>query len=103
MDGRPLYPRGWHFVADNVSPDGRDILTPLTRIDHPVRYWIIDFGYSVRFLPGESHLSTADGGRDQDPPELAESKPYDPFKLDVFTAGNTLLQDFYQVSATMLT
>lgn len=102
MDGRPLYPRGWHFVADSLSPDGCSMPTPLTRIDNPVRYFIVDFGCSIRFLPGQSRLIAGEGGRDQEAPELALYRPYDAFKLDVFTTGNMLLKDCYKVSFTGL-
>lgn len=99
MDGNSIYPHGWHFAADNCTPGGVDLLPPpLPRIDHAVRYYIIDFGLSTRFLPGQSHIVDDFGGRDRKPPELASHKPrYDAFKLDVFTAGNVFFKDFYQV------
>jgi hypothetical protein len=97
MDGRPLFPKGWHPVYDHYSCDGLNELTPLTRIDHPVRYYFIDFGLSSRFLPGEAHLVVGLKGRDHDVPELSNTHPYDPFKVDIFIIGNLLLKDFHQV------
>ncbi|TFK34923.1 hypothetical protein BDQ12DRAFT_761164 [Crucibulum laeve] len=96
MDARPLYPQGWHFVDNNYSLDGNDHLTPLARIDNPVRYYIIDYDCSVHLKPGQPHLIQGDGGRDPDVPELMELHPFDPFKVDVFTVGNMLFKEFYR-------
>lgn len=95
--GRPLYTHGWHFVADSFSPDGRDLSTPYAHTDHPDRYFLVGFGCSMGFLFGPPHLATNEGGRDQDPPELGNSKLFDPFKLDIFTTGSVLLRDSFQV------
>lgn len=97
MDGRSILPQGWHFCADNCAPNGVELLNPRSRLHHPVRYFIIDFDYSVRFRPGESQLIEGFGGRDGDVPELAHHQPYDPFKLDVYTAGNVFYKEFYKV------
>lgn len=97
MDARPIYPQGWHFKANVCAPDGVTFVTPLARIDHPVRYYFIDYGVSHHFLPGQSRLVLDWGGRDADVPELKKLQPYDPFKVDVFTIGNVFLKDFYQV------
>lgn len=97
MDATPILPRGWHFASLSFTADGRDFVAPLQRIDHPVRYYIIDFDCSVRFTPGESPIRNGLGGRDDDAPELAESKPFDHLKLDIFTLGNVFFMDLYQV------
>ena len=102
MDARSIYPQGWHFIAKSFAPDGVTPVTPLPRIDHPVRYYFIDYGISHRFLPGQSHLVLDWGGRDDDVPELERLRPYDPFKVDVFTVGNVFLKDFHQVFAHLL-
>lgn len=96
MDARPIYPRGWHFKATICAPDGVTFITPLARIDHPVRYYFIDYGLSHRFLPGQSRFVLDWGGRDTDVPELKKLQPYDPFKVDVFTVGNMFFKDLYQ-------
>jgi hypothetical protein len=97
MDGRPIIPHGWHFVRDTYSRDGLYEITPLARIDHPVRYFFVDYGLSVRLHPGQPRVIRDFGGRDQEVPELSIPCPYDPFKADVFTVGNVLFKDFYQV------
>lgn len=97
MDARAILPHGWHFTSSHLAANGVDILDPLPRIDHPVRYIIIDFDISVRYCPGQPHRIKDLGGRDQEPPELATGEPYDPFKLDVFTVANVFYKGFYQV------
>lgn len=98
MDARPILPHGWHFVADNFLPNGVDPISPLARVDHPVRYYIIDYDCSLRLHPDQAHLLVENfGGRDGDVPEIAAYKPCNPFKVDVFTLGNVFLKDFYQV------
>ncbi|KAG5640937.1 hypothetical protein DXG03_006599 [Asterophora parasitica] len=95
MDGLPIFPNGWHFVVPGFSEDGANILKPLSRIDHPVRYYIIDFDSSVRIQPGESSIRRGLGGRDSDPPELSNTRiPFDQYKLDVFTLGKVFLKEF---------
>lgn len=95
MDGRPILPHGWHFVKRHRAPNGVDPTTPRARIDHPVRYFIIDYDCSMQFRPGESHLVKDFGGQDSDPPEFNLTR-YDAFKVDVFTLGN-VFNNFYEV------
>ena len=98
MDARPISPQGWHFAASHRALNGIDPVINLSRIDHPVRYVIIDYDCSIRFEPGQAYLVNDFGGRDQDPPELAADPPYyDAFKLDVFTLANVFKKDFHQV------
>jgi hypothetical protein len=96
VDARPILPTGWHFVEDQSEPNGVDPIVPLARIDHPVRYLIVDYGCAVQFRPGQSHLVKDFSGRDTDPPELMMHPTYDAFKVDVFTLGNVFDRDFYQ-------
>jgi len=58
------------------------------------------FDCSVHFLPGQSPIIPGLGGRDDDVPELALSerqKPFDHYKLDIFTLGNVFLKDLRKV------
>lgn len=102
MDATPILPRGWHFSDPSFTADGVDFVNPLPRIDHPVRYYIIDFDCSIRFLPGQSPIINGLGGRDGEVPELAVSEPFDHFKLDIFTLGNVFFTDFYKVRVVRL-
>jgi hypothetical protein len=96
MDARPILPDGWHFVNDDCTPNGVDAIAPLARIDHPVRYFIIDYDCSVQFSPDQSPLVKGFGGADSDPPELTKPHEYDAFKVDVFTLGNVFDKNLYQ-------
>jgi hypothetical protein len=107
MDARPILPHGWHFVRTALAPNGVDPVHPLPRIDHHVRYIIIDYDNSVRFRPGQSRLINLPGGRDQEVPELKRPRggsrqivPYDAFKLDVFTVGNLFSKELHQACDT---
>ncbi|KDQ64118.1 hypothetical protein JAAARDRAFT_27741 [Jaapia argillacea MUCL 33604] len=95
MDARTLYPRGWHPIRTNCGPDGVRELPPAARIDCPVRYYFIDFGLATRFLPGDSCEVVGAKGRDQDVPELSNTIPYDPFKVDIFILGHLYQTDFH--------
>ena len=97
MDASSIIPGGWHFLSPSFTPDRTKLITPLARIDHPVRYIIIDYDCSVQFVPGQSPIIEGLGGRDNDPPELVGRRPFDHFKLDVFTLGNVFRKDLRQV------
>lgn len=97
MDGRPLYPKGHHPIRRDHSVDAMYELSPLPRIDHPVRYHLIDFGISTRFPVGSSTYVTGLKGRDKDVPELSADVPYDAMKVDIFTLGNLYHKEFVQV------
>ncbi|KAL6300708.1 hypothetical protein BKA93DRAFT_865912 [Sparassis latifolia] len=96
MDGTPLFPQGHHPVRRQSSPDGIYLLSPLSRIDHPVRYYFIDFGISSLFKEGESPYVVGRKGRDKELPELSDDVPYNAYKVDVFILGNLFKKDFLQ-------
>ncbi|KAI0351969.1 kinase-like protein [Trametes cingulata] len=96
MDGRPLFPQGHHPVWRNRSMDAIEDLTPLHRMDHPVKYFYVDFGLSVRFPPGSSTLVVGDVGRDAEVPELSSTVPYDAFKADIYALGNLFDKELEQ-------
>ncbi|CAA7259338.1 unnamed protein product [Cyclocybe aegerita] len=96
MDARPIFPNGWHPISDLYTPDYSGYTRSLSRIDHPVRYYFIDFGLSHRFLPGQRHVVKDYGGADQDVPEYEVLNPYDPFKADIYTLANIFMKKFHQ-------
>ena len=98
MDARSLYPAGFHPIRLNSTPDALYEAIPLSRTDHPVRYFYIDFDLSVRFAEGESHYVLGDVGRDDKVPELSNHIPYDAFKVDIFALGNLYYGEFIKVS-----
>ncbi|KAH9927737.1 kinase-like domain-containing protein [Fomitopsis serialis] len=83
MDGRPLYPEGHHPVSRDLSTDAIYDIVPRSRLDHPVRYYYIDFGISS-FFP------------DKEVPELSDRAPYNAFKVDIFILGNLYRKHFVQ-------
>ncbi|KAI0724168.1 kinase-like domain-containing protein [Fomitopsis betulina] len=97
MDGNPLYPQGFHPIRRCNLPSGHGVAWPLSRSHFHVQYYYIDFSISV-YIPPDVHpkLSVGVFGRDQEPPELSDHIPYNPFKLDVFIFGNVLRKEFYQ-------
>lgn len=97
MDDRPLYPKGHHPIRRNYSVDAIYELSPLARIDHPVRYYLIDFGISSHFPEGSSTYVTGLKGRYKEVPELSADVPYDAMKVDIFTLGNLYRKEFLQV------
>ncbi len=97
MDGRALYPGGYHPVRRNYTPDAMFNATPLTRTEQPVRYFYIDFGLSVMFSDGDPHYAVGDVGRDDKVPELSSDIPYDPFKVDIYALGNLYFKEFEEV------
>ncbi|CAL1711872.1 unnamed protein product [Somion occarium] len=96
MDGRPLFPQGHHPVRLDYTADGVFDAPCLSRQDHPVRYYFIDFGISSRFKRGEIPLVIGTKGRDKEPPEMSDTHPYNPFPLDIFVLGNVYLKEFVQ-------
>ncbi|KAL6303405.1 hypothetical protein BKA93DRAFT_341682 [Sparassis latifolia] len=96
MDGRSLYPRGHHPVRMEASPDGIFMLSPLSRSDHSVRYYFIDFGISSLIGKGESPYVLGREGRDKELPEMSSEVPYDAFKVDIFILGNLYKKEFLQ-------
>jgi len=95
MDPGTMYPEGFHPVQPAYKRDYSGFADYLPRSTVGVKYYFADFGLSVH-VPDEDRpkLVTGDQGRDQDPPELSDTVPYDPFKLDIFIIGNMMKQEF---------
>ena len=79
-----------------------DKLNPLSRADHPVRYYYVDFGLSEQFSPGAPGLVVGDVGRDDEVPELSSTIPYDGYKADVYALGNLFFKEIVQVRSSQL-
>ncbi|KAG8921653.1 hypothetical protein FRC02_012442 [Tulasnella sp. 418] len=86
MDGRRMFPEGFHPMMPYLTRDGSRILgNGLTRTEAGgVRYFFIDFGISTM---GPKFVFGLDG--QERAPELTDGDnvPYDPFKLDVCISG----------------
>ncbi|KAH9888346.1 kinase-like domain-containing protein [Cubamyces lactineus] len=96
MDGSPIYPQGFHPVLIHQTEDAIHDAHPLSRMDHPVTYYYIDFGLSVRFAEGASPLVVGKVGQRTDVPEMSSTVPYDAFKADVYALGDIFDRDLEQ-------
>ncbi|KAL1937550.1 hypothetical protein VTO73DRAFT_13045 [Trametes versicolor] len=102
MDASALYPRGFHPILQASLPDISSDAPVLSRAAAPVNYYFIDFGISTRFTSdAPSRLVVGSWGLDGEPPELSETVPYDPFKLDVFLIGNLMRRQFCDVYSNL--
>ena len=99
MDAKPLYPDGHHPVRLKFAPDGMHRVTPLPRAGRSIRYYYIDFGLALQFQPGVTPTALGRVGRDREVPELSDTVPYDPFKVDIFALGHLYSQEFEKVRA----
>jgi hypothetical protein len=99
MDATHMYPLGFHPVHD-VFLDNVTTFTPvIPRLEVGVKYYFVDYGISSYSPAGsQRELVLGVAGRDQDVPELSNSVPYDPFKVDIFTVGNVLRGELQAVS-----
>ncbi|KAF8165858.1 hypothetical protein B0H34DRAFT_648961 [Crassisporium funariophilum] len=95
MDAKTIIPTGWHFVAHFCEPDGMTRISPLERKRWPVRYYFVGFGDCFHVPRTTKPLIQAIGGSDQDVPELFTGKPYDPFKLDIYTLANVFQKQLF--------
>ncbi|THH20215.1 hypothetical protein EUX98_g8621 [Antrodiella citrinella] len=97
MDGRPLYPDDHHPQQRHLTPDTSRYARHLSRLDHPVKYYYIDWGMSSHFDEGDSPNVLGAQGADQDAPELSNVCPYNAFMLDIFILGHLYEVNFLQV------
>ena len=102
MDGSSLYPKGFHPVLTDFTPDCNKEAKPYARSTalKPVRYYFVDFGIS-RMCSKDGNrnvLITGTDGPDATVPELSNRVPYDPYQADIYILGNFLKQYIYNVS-----
>ncbi|RDX54876.1 hypothetical protein OH76DRAFT_846539 [Lentinus brumalis] len=103
MDPAPLLSEVPHPVWKDrsyVEPERK--VKRCVRTNHPVRYYIIDFGLSTQFSPGEPHVAPIVIGGDKSVPEY-KNAPGDcnPFHVDVYHLGNMIREDFLQESRSL--
>ncbi|KAJ7091394.1 kinase-like domain-containing protein [Mycena belliarum] len=91
-----------HFSATHTR-DGVNPIRHIARSSVPeIRYFFIDFGLSVWYRSGEPRLAEGRVGQDKTVPEWKqESVIYDPFKLDIYQLGNTILQNLLEARLTL--
>jgi hypothetical protein len=104
LDADAMHPEGFHPVSMDIAADYSGLAKYTSRTSAGAKYYYIDFGISVHIPEAVGpKLVTGTLGRDQDPPELSDDIPYDPFKLDIFIIGNMFRQEFYQVGVLRCT
>ncbi|KAG9027082.1 hypothetical protein FS837_004389 [Tulasnella sp. UAMH 9824] len=84
MDGRRLYPQGWHPQQWGFFPNGKPMrgADPSRTAVGGVRYYFIDFGISTK---DQDEVLGIHG--QELSPELSDTVPYNPYKLDVYILG----------------
>lgn len=97
MDGRSLFPRGFHAQGAYIDADGKvipvSVRNPSRTAVGGVRYYFIDFGISTRdqsAVVGKFGVIRA--------PELSDNVPYDPYKTDIYILGSTFQEFLLDVS-----
>lgn len=97
MDGRALYPKTWHPHSEFRYFDGTYIpwvdAWPSRTAAGGVRYYLIDFGISVR----DKDLAVGIHGQER-APELSDNIAYNPYRLDVYILGMAYKRFFLDVS-----
>lgn len=99
MDASSIYPDGFHPVHSHFLTDSMTVANCLPRSSGAVKYYYVDFGISSYFSleRGRGRLVRGADGRDREVPELSNTVPYDPFKVDIFILGNLFRHEFYEV------
>jgi len=100
MNADTMYPSGFHAVKQDMLPDWKGKAKHFSRTERPPKYYLIDFGLSIRFHPDEPtpRARVIRGGDRDYPPELLDqSVKYDPFPTDVFYLGNVIKHEFTEV------
>lgn len=95
LDATNLIPCGFHPSRDFLQPDGKTRVSCLRRCEvSPVRYYFIDFEFSMKFPDLETARVTGRWGQIKDIPEMQNPDPYNPFKADVYQVGASFLNIF---------
>lgn len=104
MDAPSVFPKGFHPCSELRDRGGMFGLKPIPRhkAKGPIRYYIIDFGISRLYGPGDPHKVVGDEGAERDIPEMSDLRAYDPFPADVFIMGNACKRYFVRVRCLAL-
>ncbi|KAJ7113253.1 kinase-like domain-containing protein [Mycena crocata] len=94
MDETLVVPKGSHFVRDRTHKGYSRLFTWTNRCSvSPVDYYYIDFGLTFVFSVGIDHAKMIGycGRWRKQIPELSDTVPYNPFKVDICRLGLTIL------------
>ncbi|EIM88669.1 uncharacterized protein STEHIDRAFT_166704 [Stereum hirsutum FP-91666 SS1] len=102
FDSSAIFPQGHHPIFESFLPDFVTVAPRLSRTAAGgVKYYFVDFGMSSYFPPDAPRLALGDEVRDQEVPELSETIPYDPFKVDIFALGNVFRRELYDLFSNL--
>lgn len=96
MDARAMFPKGWHPQEWKRRLDGSAMpydQPPSRTAVGGVRYYFIDFGLSTF----KQSMTVGPHGQER-APELSDTVPYDPYKLDVYILGKAYYRLILAVS-----
>ncbi|KAJ6507340.1 hypothetical protein C8R47DRAFT_966711 [Mycena vitilis] len=102
MDGQHLYPEGFHPQHQFLNADMSAMAKQrFTRTERPPKYYLIDFGISVYFKPGQRPpLALPIIGADSSVPEFQHGGNLvhqDVFRTDIYYLGNLMFREFLEV------
>jgi len=99
MEWKNMFPDGFHPQSNMRTKEAASAASYFTRTQRPTRYIIIDFGMSSRYDPNDvSPREQSLIGGDKTVPEFLKGEPYhDPYKADIYYAGNLIRTEFMQV------
>ena len=94
MDESRVIPKGSHFGRPDSHDGSGYNLTWLHRCSvAPVDYYYIDFGLSAWYPRGkETARNIGVVGQVKTVPELSDTVPYNPFQVDIYQLGHTILK-----------
>ncbi|KAJ7490146.1 hypothetical protein B0H11DRAFT_1803966 [Mycena galericulata] len=98
MDGQNLYPNGFHPRLQFRNPNFVGKAKHFTRTQAPPKYYLIDFGISLRFPPDVTRpMALPIEGGDRSVPEFEGDgvfEPTDAFATDIYYLGNLIRNEF---------
>ena len=102
MSTREMWPEPFHVQMHHRNPTlTDDAKEPYTRTLKPPKYYIIDFGMSRQYSPGDHHpTETAPDGGDRTVPEFGDGRSrvvHDPFAVDIYCVGNVIQERILDV------
>lgn len=99
-DAEKMYPLGYHPAFPLYTTDVRRRAPFITRTAvGGVKYFVTDFGISTQFKVGDTKLVLGAACQDHSVPELSNRRPYDPFRVDIYTLGNVFKEDLIDVNS----
>jgi hypothetical protein len=99
VDSAKLVPNGdFFFFRSSKKEDWTGSVKSVERRSvAPLKYYFIDFETSLQYSPDDPNpLCVGKVGQARNVPEMSETVPYNPFKLDVYQLG-TAFQPMFEV------